>query len=164
MSEKNITREQLASKASEMMKAHNLQEVYVCSDKQGFTEEERANDHSRYLADKTVHHFTADSVLIYEVGKKEPVAQLEKTKPNPERQQLALRYEELFGKKPAHNIGIEKLQIQIQEKETELESKSKETIQNTTQTSELPSDQKSPASSEELEQKSEDNPADKKED
>lgn len=164
MSQENITREELAPKASEMMKAHNLQEVYVCSDKQGFTEKERANDHSRYLSDKTVHHFTSDSVLIFEEGKKATVVENVETKSDDERQQLAARYEELFGKKPAHNIGIEKLKTQIQEKETELASKSEETIQNTTQAPELPLEEKSDESKENSEQKSEENPADKKED
>ncbi|MDH1881183.1 hypothetical protein [Empedobacter sp. GD03797] len=156
MSQENITREELAPKASEMMKAHNLQEVYVCSDKQGFTDKERANDHSRYLSDKAVHHFTSDSVLIYEEGKKEPVAKVKATETDEERQQLAARYEELYGKKPAHNIGIEKLKAQIQEKETELASKSDETGQEETGSSEESKDNS--------EQKSEENPADKKED
>lgn len=156
MSQENITREQLAPKASEMMKAHNLQEVYVCSDKQGFTDKERANDHSRYLSDKTVHHFTSDSVLIYEEGKKEPVAKVKATETDEERQQLAARYEELYGKKPNHLTGVEKLKTQIQEKETELASKSDETGQEETGSSEESKDNS--------EQKSEENPADKKED
>lgn len=156
MSQENINREQLAPKASEMMKAHNLEEVYVCTDKQGFTEKERANDHSRYLSDKTVHHFTSDSILIYEEGKKEPVNEAKETKSDEKRQQLAARYEELYGKKPAHNIGIEKLKTQIQEKETELASKSDETGQEETGSSEESKDNS--------EQKSEKNPADKKED
>ncbi len=164
MSQENITREELAPKASEMMKAHNLQEVYVCSDKQGFTEKERANDHSRYLSDKTVHHFTSDSVLVYEEGKKAPVAEIVETKTDDERQQLVARYEELFGKKPNHLTGVEKLKTQIQEKETELASKSEETIQNTTQAPELPLEEKSDESKDNSEQKSEENPADKKED
>lgn len=156
MLQENITREQLAPKASEMMKAHNLQEVYVCSDKQGFTDKERANDHSRYLSDKTVHHFTSDSVLIYEEGKKEPVAKVKATETDEERQQLAARYEELYGKKPNHLTGVEKLKTQIQEKETELASKSDETGQEETGYSEESKDNS--------EQKSEENPADKKED
>ncbi|MDM1061943.1 hypothetical protein HXZ62_05090 [Empedobacter falsenii] len=156
MLQENITREQLAPKASEMMKAHNLQEVYVCSDKQGFTDKERANDHSRYLSDKTVHHFTSDSVLIYEEGKKEPVAKVKATETDEERQQLAARYEELYGKKPNHLTGVEKLKTQIQEKETELASKSDETGQEETGSSEESKDNS--------EQKSEENPADKKED
>ncbi|MDM1138897.1 hypothetical protein [Empedobacter sp. R132-2] len=156
MSQENITREQLAPKASEMMKAHNLQEVYVCSDKQGFTEKERANDHSRYLSDKTVHHFTSDSVLIFEEGKKESVNETKETKTDEERQQLAARYEELYGKKPNHLTGVEKLKVQIQEKETELASKSDETGQEETGSSEESKDNS--------EQKSEENPADQKED
>ncbi|WP_312207685.1 hypothetical protein [Empedobacter sp.] len=156
MSQENITREQLAPKASEMMKAHNLQEVYVCSDKQGFTEKERANDHSRYLSDKTVHHFTSDSVLIFEEGKKEPVAKVKATETDEERQQLVARYEELYGKKPNHLTGVEKLKTQIQEKETELASKSDETGQEETGSSEESKDNS--------EQKSEENPADQKED
>lgn len=164
MSQENITREQLATKASEMMKAHNLQEVYVCSDKQGFTEKERANDHSRYLSDKTVHHFTSDSVLIFEEGKKESVNETKETKTDEERQQLAARYEELYGKKPNHLTGVEKLKVQIQEKETELASKSEEATQKTTQAPELPLEVKSDETKENSEQKSEENPADQKED
>ncbi|MDM1074202.1 hypothetical protein HX001_17085 [Empedobacter brevis] len=164
MSQKNITREELAAKAREMMKAHGLEEIFVCSDKQGFTEKERANDHSRYLSDKTVHRFTSDSVLIHEEGKKEPVNEAKETKTDEERQQLAQRYEELFGKKPNHMTGVEKLKSQIQEKETELASKSEETIQNTTQAPELPLDQKPEDAKEQSEQKSEENPAEEKED
>lgn len=37
-----------------------------------------------------------------------------------EKETLALRYEELYGAKPAHNIGVEKLKERIAEKEAEL--------------------------------------------
>lgn len=159
MAKENITKEQLAPKAKEMISAHNLQEIFLCSDEQGFTDKERANDHSRYLSDKTVHHFTSDSVLLFQEGKKESITKVDDTKTDEERQQLVVRYEELFGKKPAHNIGIEKLKVQIQEKE--VASKPEETILQTASTPELPLDDKSEESSEE---KTEENPAEKKED
>jgi len=145
MAKENITREQLAPKAKEMMDAHGLSEVFVCTDKQGFTEKERANDHSRYLADKTVHHFEAD---------KSPKVLTENTtltskQNNEEREQLFARYEELFGKKPAHNIGSEKLKASIEEKEAELKASEANVADSVQESSE---------------QKTEENPAETKED
>lgn len=150
-----ITREQLAPKAKEMMEAHSLSEIFICTDGQGFTEKERANDHSRYLSDKTVHHFVAD---------KSPQVLTENTalppkKNNDEREQLVARYEELFGKKPAHNIGVEKLKTAIEEKEAELKASEASVADSA----------KNPLNEEKViqessEQKTEQNPAETKED
>lgn len=105
----------LAKKAADMMRLHSLEEVYVTSDGQGFTEEERAYDRARYLSDKKVLHFRKDT----KVDDTEDTDEME-TDTDDVRLKLAIRYEELFEKKPAHNIGIEKLQERIAEKEAEL--------------------------------------------
>lgn len=107
-----MIKQELEKKASDMMRLHSLEEVYVTSDGQGFTEEERAYDRARYLSDKKVFHFIKDT----------KVDETEEQAPETDdiRLKLAIRYEELFEKKPAHNIGVEKLQERISEKEAEL--------------------------------------------
>jgi len=152
MAKENITREQLAPKAKEMMDAHGLSEVFICTDEQGFTALNRAENHSHRLADKTVHHFVAD---------KSPKVLTENTtlppkQNNEEREQLFARYEELFGKKPAHNIGSEKLKASIEEKEAELTSSETNVADNPL------NEQK--VIQESSEQKTEQNPAETKED
>lgn len=113
MQKENISRDQLAAKAAEMITNHGLKEVYITSDGQGFTDETRAHDRASYLRDKNIHHFEAD--------KTPQVLEVASGADADERKKLANRYEELFGKKPAHNLGLEKLKSQLQEKEKELE-------------------------------------------
>lgn len=110
-----MEKKELEKKASDMMRLHSLEEVYVTSDGQGFTEAERAYDRARYLSDKKVLHFRKET----KVDDTEETDELD-TETDDIRLKLAIRYEELFDKKPTHNIGIEKLQERITEKEAEL--------------------------------------------
>ena len=95
---------------------------FQTSDKKLFYVEDLARNHARSLEDKTVKK--VDSADL----KAEPKTKESKT--NDEREQLVVRFEELFGKKPNHNIGVEKLKTQIQEKESELASNSEELKEN----------------------------------
>lgn len=97
--------------AEAIFKAHaNLEEIFVTSDGQGFTEKERAVNHSAILREKEVKFYHRNSLQTKKVKDVEPS----------EKETLELRYEELYGSKPAHNIGIEKLKERIAEKEAEL--------------------------------------------
>ncbi|MCP1997298.1 hypothetical protein [Flavobacterium sp. HSC-61S13] len=102
------------NEAKVMMLAHSLAEVFITSDAQGFKDLQRAEDHSRYLSDKNIEHYIDNNVNT----------ELEAETPDTDsdlnqRLELVAKYEKLFGKKPAHNLGITKLQLQIQEKEKE---------------------------------------------
>lgn len=92
-----------------------LEVAYQTSDKQCFYTECDARNHAKTLEVKSVKTLTREN-------QKEPEQEVDE-----EREQYAARYEELFGKKPAHNIGLEKLKKQVQEKEAELETASAET-------------------------------------
>jgi len=129
-----MTREELSPKASEMLKAHNLDEVFVCSDGQGFTEEHRAIDHARYLKNKKVEHFAKSKAAVEK--------EIDEDKQEDERIELVAKYEKLFGKKPNHNTGIEKLKTQIAEKEAELAQSEEPIVQDATQTEENPAGSK----------------------
>lgn len=111
-----MNREELSPKALEMMKAHSLNEVYLTSDGQGFTEKHRAEAQASLLKNKQIEHFVKSKEAVAKI---EPEDTDEDTQED-ERTTLVAKYEQLFNKKPAHNIGVEKLKTQIAEKEAEL--------------------------------------------
>ena len=139
-----MTREELSPKASEMIKAHGLDEVYLTSKGEGFTELHRAENAANYLKDKKIFHFVKSKEAVAKIeiedidednheGKEVlnvsteattniETEETEEDNQEDERTALVAKYELLFNKKPAHNIGVEKLKTQIAEKEAELEN------------------------------------------
>lgn len=145
---------QAKQKADEIFKVYSdIDEVFITSDLQGFTEKERAENHTDYLSDKRIYDFqrnsdfedadggqqSADSTddgepsedgdpepKINEPNENgeqpntdsgEPIAESNKqVSEDEERTALFAEYEQLFGQKPPHNIGIEKLRAKINEK------------------------------------------------
>ncbi|WP_395762437.1 hypothetical protein [Elizabethkingia anophelis] len=114
-----------AAAAVAIFAAHkDLDEIFVTSDGQGFTDEEKAKDQARYLKNKDVKKFTRgfeDSFID-----DEPDSEGEKTKKDAdlkkddaERPALVEKYTALFGKPPHHMIGVDKLKAAITEKEAE---------------------------------------------
>ena len=89
-----------------------LEVAYQTSDEQCFYTECDARNHAKTLENKSVKTLTREE-------QEESEQEVDE-----EREQYAARYEELFGKKPAHNIGLEKLKKQVQDKEAELEKAS----------------------------------------
>lgn len=113
-----MNREELSPKALEMMKAHSLNEVYLTSDGQGFTEKHRAEAQASLLKNKQIEHFVKSKEAVAKIE----VEETDEDTQEDERTALVAKYELLFNKKPAHNIGVEKLKTQIAEKEAELEN------------------------------------------
>lgn len=126
---------QAKQKANEIFKVYSdIDEVFITSDLQGFTEKERAENHTDYLADKRIYGFQRNS--DFEDGTpnedggepsedgdpkphtNEPKENSEQpaAENNEERTALFAEYEQLFGQKPPHNIGIEELRAKINEK------------------------------------------------
>lgn len=123
------------AKAQEIIKSRKLDEVFLTADLQGFTNKQRAENHAVYQKDKKVYHFKKTDFIVAEKNDNEG----KDDTPDAEREQLVERYEQLFEKKPAHNIGIEKLKEKIAEKEQELEEAKSVTVQDFTQ---LPAEDK----------------------
>lgn len=99
-----------------------LDEIYITSDGQGFTDPEKAKDNARYHKDNSVKHFERGFEESY-VDPDEETSKDEKKDTEPtERQKNFAKYEELFGKKPASNISNEKLIAAIADKEAEIEA------------------------------------------
>jgi hypothetical protein len=88
----------------------NITEIYMTVDGQAFTSEEKAKDNARYHKDKSVKHFAKNS-------EEAPAEEA----PEDDREALMNEYEELFGEKAAHNIGIPKLKEKIAAKKAELD-------------------------------------------
>lgn len=130
-----MNREELSPKALEMLKAHNLDEVFVTSDGQGFTEKHRAEAQASLLKDKKIERFVKSKEAVAKIDTDETDEDTQED----ERTALVAKYEILFAKKPAHNIGIEKLKIQIAEKEAEVANI--EVIQDTTVPVENPTEE-----------------------
>lgn len=150
---------QAKQKADEIFKVYSdIDEVFITSDLQGFTEKDRAESHTDYLSDKRIFDFQRNSdfedetpsedgsenkgepsedgapepksnepTAVSEVpnanGEQpntdsgEPIAESNKpASEDEERTALFAEYEQLFGQKPPHNIGIEKLRAKINEK------------------------------------------------
>lgn len=133
-----MKKEQLQAEAKKVLRLHNLKEVYMTSDGQAFTKEHHANDHARVLNDKKVQQFSRaelfaehkeDSVKVLDItpkgdnpdAKQEQPFDYEKVDKEllEDREFLIARHEALEGKKPAHNIGTEKLAEKVQELEKE---------------------------------------------
>lgn len=123
--------EKIKAKAQEIIKSRKLDEVFLTADLQGFTNKQRAENHAVYQKDKKVYHFKKTDFIVAEKDEKK----VEDDTPDAEREQLVERYEQLFEKKPAHNIGIEKLKEKIAEKEQALEEAKGVTVQDATKVS-----------------------------
>lgn len=144
------------AKADEIFKVYSdIDEVFITSDLQGFTEKERAESHTDYLSDKRIYDFQRNSDFEDETPSEdgsedkgepsengdpephsnepnengklpnadsgEPIAESNKpASEDEERTALFAEYEQLFGQKPPHNIGIEKLKAKINGKKQEL--------------------------------------------
>lgn len=137
---------QAKQKADEIFKVYSdIDEVFITSDLQGFTEKERAENHTDYLSDKRIYDFQRNSDFEDETPNEDGGEPSEDGDPEPqsnepvitnevpnanseqptanndeERTALFAEYEQLFGQKPPHNIGIEKLKAKINEKKQEL--------------------------------------------
>ena len=140
---------QFAAAAALIFANHkNLDEIYVTSDGQGFTEKNKAVDHSRYLKDNDVKHFERGFADTYTEPEEidsldvnidtEPgttdTQTTEQTKEElkqevpltgdgiepaaAEKNTLISQYKELYGVAPVHNISLEKLKAKIEEKES----------------------------------------------
>ncbi|MCT3673574.1 hypothetical protein HZQ94_10290 [Elizabethkingia anophelis] len=134
-----------AKTALAIFAAHkNLDEIYITSDEQGFTDPDKAADRSRYLKNDKVEHFkrgfeenyteseetdSSDASTDIEPGttKAEQTTETEKKTDSlntgdgiesaaAEKNALISQYKELYGVAPAHNIGLEKLKAKIAEK------------------------------------------------
>lgn len=103
--------EEARAKAKEIFTAYSdIDEIYITSDMQGFTDEIRAENHADKLKDKQIHHFYRFSDFE------------EKTQEDEEREDLLEEYEQLFNSKPPHNISTKKLKEKISAKKKELDN------------------------------------------
>lgn len=100
----------------------HLNEIFVTSDGQGFTNGEKAKDNARYLKNKDIKHFERgfEGTFVDDVDDTVKPGSKDDLK---ERETLFAEYEELFGKKPNHMIGNEKLAKQIADKKAEVTAK-----------------------------------------
>lgn len=133
-----MEKEQLQAEAKKVLKLHNLKEVYMTTDGQAFTKEHYANDHARILKDKKVQQFSRAELFTEHKGDSGKVLDITPKGDNPDAKQeqpfdyenvnkelledrefLIARFEALEGKKPAHNIGTDKLAEKVQELENE---------------------------------------------
>lgn len=110
----------LALAAIAIFSAHtNIEEIFITSDCQGFTDEEKAKDNARYQKDKSIQKFERGFEESYTDPEDTSGKDIKNNEPT-ERQLNFIRYEELFGSKPANNISNDKLKAAIKEKESEL--------------------------------------------
>lgn len=114
----------LALAAIGIFEAHNaIDEIYITADGQGFTDEEKAKDHARYHKDQSIKHFERGFEENYQDKEVQKDDSKGKTpEDDAERQNLVEEYTELFGKKPNHMTGVEKLKTAIADKKAELET------------------------------------------
>ena len=113
----------LALAALGIFEAHKaIDEIYITADGQGFTDEEKAKDHARYHKDQTIKHFERGFEENYQDKDVQEDDSTGKTQDDAERQNLVEEYTELFGKKPNHMTGVEKLKTAIADKKAELEA------------------------------------------
>ena len=97
----------------------NIDKIFMTSDGQGFTDEEKAKDCARYHKDQSITPFERGFEETYQDKNADDSA--DKTADNSdERQKLVDEHEELFGRKPNHNTGVEKLKAAIDAKKAEL--------------------------------------------
>nr|DAU49527.1 MAG TPA: hypothetical protein [Caudoviricetes sp.] len=128
-----------------IFEAHkNLNEIYVTADGEGFTDQNKADDHERYLKKKGVEFFKRGFEENYtepeetdslgastdiEPGTTEAEQTTETEKKTDslntgdgiesaaaEKNALISQYKELYGVAPAHNIGLGTLKAKIAEK------------------------------------------------
>lgn len=112
-----------AAAAAAIFAAHdNLNEIYITSDGQGFTDEEKAKDNARYHKDTEVKHFQRGFEESFKDDAQDDSKKEGVSEDAGEREALFAQYEELFEKRPSHNIGTDKLKTQITEKKAELEA------------------------------------------
>lgn len=107
-----MSKKNLKTVATEVFKNYpDLNQIYLTSDGQAFTDEEKAIDNARYHKDKEITPFTrpSDGVLGKDTGFS-----------TEDRALLMQEYEDLFGEKAAHNIGTAKLQEKIAGKKAEI--------------------------------------------
>ena len=100
----------------------NIDSIFITSDGQGFTDEEKAKDQARYLKDKEIKHFERGFEDTFEDDQPEGEKMQTGKEPDEdeaERVKLFARYEELFEKKATHNMKTETLKAKILEKEAE---------------------------------------------
>lgn len=106
--------------AIEHFKANEgLEEVYVTSDGQGFSEDnkEKAEDRTRYLKDKEIKYFKRGFEEDYE----EEDVQDDDPNPEAEKRIKAIEdYTEVFGKAPHHALGTEKIIKAVEDKKADL--------------------------------------------
>lgn len=106
---------ELQTKANELFAIHKMDTLFMTSDGQGFTEENkhRAEANANTLKDKKVYKFERE-----EVKQEEPAPVVESS--DLDREALAAEYEQLMGKKPAHNMKAETMQSKIDAKKEEI--------------------------------------------
>ncbi|AQX86093.1 hypothetical protein I6H88_06740 [Elizabethkingia bruuniana] len=97
----------------------NLDEIFVTSDGQGFTDEEKAKDQARYLKNKDVKKFIRGFEDSFIDDEQEAGSKKAEDESGGERPALVEKYTELFGKPPHHMIGVDKLKAAIADKEAE---------------------------------------------
>ena len=122
---------QVALAALAIFTAHkNIEKIYMTSDGQGFTDEEKAKDNARYHKDQSITPFERGFEETYQ-DKDADDSVSKKADDSEERQKLAAEYEELFSKKPNHNTGVEKLKAAIADKKAGLATANTEVIPGT---------------------------------
>lgn len=101
-------------RAAEIFKQYPaIDKIFITSDGQGFSDEEKAIDQARYLKDdKSIEEYDR---AFFETDE----ADDENAGEDLERAELMEKYKALFGKSAHHNISTAKLQEQITAKEAE---------------------------------------------
>lgn len=129
MAKKKETQEKLKTVAKALFESNSeLNEVFLCSNGQGFTDSEMAENYAKQFDDDTVYTFKREGEeesVANEKANYEGAFDYEKIDREllDDRAFLFARYEALEGKKAPHNIGTEKLAERVQELEKERFSK-----------------------------------------
>lgn len=112
-----------AAAAVLLFAAHkNLQEVYVTSDGQGFTDGNKADDHAKILNDKDVQKFKRGFEATYqdaEDGEPSEIQKVVDLEDEKLRAQLLADYENLYGKKSPSNLSTAELTAEVAKKRDE---------------------------------------------
>jgi len=127
MSQNNKKFEQEAKEFFADKKNANSNSLYVTSDGNMFRAEHYADDWKKSLTDKEVEVYRRDPIKV-DISTDESVdnaghssTETSKGSEDAVREELVKQYIELFDTRPAHNIGLEKLQDKITAKRIELE-------------------------------------------
>lgn len=102
----------------------NINQLFITSDGQAFTDEERAKDHARYQKDSKIEPFERGFQELSIDNKSGDDDSIDDAAA--ERMELISKYQELYGQKPNSNIGLQKLREKITAKENELKNNSTE--------------------------------------